>query len=40
MNQALYILQAMSTTMKQTDQKALADKAEKIFVDAVSKAGM
>ncbi len=40
MNQALYILQAMSQTMKQTDQKALAEKAEKAFVDAVSKAGM
>ncbi|MBK6399370.1 MAG: hypothetical protein IPF75_14200 [Bacteroidetes bacterium] len=40
MNQALYILQAMSQTMKQTDQKALSEKAEKAFVDAVSKAGM
>lgn len=40
MNQALYIMQALSATMKQTDQKALADKAEKAFVEAVSKAGM
>ncbi len=40
MNQALYILQNISTTLKATNQKALADKADKVFMDAVQKVGM
>ena len=40
MNQALYILQNISTTLKATNQKTLADKADKVFMDAVQKVGM
>jgi hypothetical protein len=40
MNQALYILQAVSGILKQTDQKELADKAEKQFMDVAQKSGM
>lgn len=39
MNQALYILQALSGTMKQTNQKELADKIEKRFMEQAQKAG-
>ena len=40
MNQALYILQAMSGILKQTNQKELADKAEKQFMEVAQKSGM
>ncbi len=40
MNQALYILQAMSGILKQTNQKELAAKAEKQFMDIAQKSGM
>ena len=40
MQQSLYILQNVSQTLKSTDQKVLADKAEKVFMDAVQKVGM
>ena len=40
MNQALYILQAMSGILKQTNQKELSDKAEKQFMDIAQKSGM
>ena len=40
MNQALYILQAMSAILKQTNQKEFAEKAEKEFMMAAQKAGM
>jgi hypothetical protein len=39
MNQAMYIMQAMTQTLKQTNQKELADKVEKKFNEAASKAG-
>jgi hypothetical protein len=40
MNQALYILQAMSQILRQTNQKELADKAEKRFMEVAQKAGI
>ena len=40
MNQALYILQAMSGILKQTNQRELAEKAEKQFMEVAQKAGM
>ena len=40
MNQALYILQAMSGILKQTNQKEFSDKAEKQFMDIAQKSGM
>ena len=40
MNQALYILQAMSGILKQTNQKELSDKVEKQFMDIAQKSGM
>ena len=40
MNQALYILQAMSGILKQTNQRELADKSEKRFMEVAQKAGM
>ncbi len=39
MNQALYILQAMANILKQTNQKELADKAEKQFMELALKTG-
>ncbi len=39
MNQALYILQAMSGILRQTNQKDLADKAEKRFMDIAQQSG-
>jgi hypothetical protein len=39
MNQALYILQALSGTLKQTNQKELAEKVEKRFTEQAQKAG-
>lgn len=39
MNQALYILQALSGIMKQTSQKELSDKIEKQFLEVAQKAG-
>ena len=40
MNQAMYILQATTNTLKQTNQKEISDKAEKQFMDIAQKAGM
>ncbi len=40
MNQAMYILQATTNILKQTNQKDLADKAEKQFMEIAQKAGM
>jgi hypothetical protein len=40
MNQALYILQATTNVLKQTNQKELADKAEKQFMEVAQKSGM
>jgi len=40
MNQALYILQATSGILKQTNQRELSDKIEKQFMDVAQKAGM
>jgi hypothetical protein len=40
MNQALYILQSLSNVLRQTDQKELAEKAEKQFMEVAQKAGM
>ena len=40
MNQALYILQAMTGVLKQTNQKELAEKSEKRFMDIAQKSGM
>ena len=40
MNQALYILQAMTGILKQTNQKELAEKSEKRFMDIAQKSGM
>jgi hypothetical protein len=39
MNQALYIMQAMSNILKQTNQKELAAKAEKQFMEFATKTG-
>ena len=39
MNQALYIMQALSQMMKQTNQKDLADKIDKKFTEVAGKAG-
>lgn len=39
MNQSLYILQALAATMRQTNQKELADKVEKQFTEYAQKAG-
>lgn len=39
MNQALYIMQALSSTLHQTNQKELADKIEKQFTSIAQKAG-
>ena len=40
MNQSLYILQALSGILRQTNQKELADKAEKRFMEIAQKAGI
>ncbi len=40
MNQALYILQSMSGILRQTNQKEIADKAEKRFMEVAQKAGI
>jgi hypothetical protein len=40
MNQALYIMQATVGTLRQTNQKELAGKYEKMFMDLASKSGM
>ena len=40
MNQALYILQAMTGILKQTNQKELSDKSEKRFMELAQKSGM
>lgn len=39
MNQALYILQSVSGTLKQTNQKELAEKIDKRFMEQAQKAG-
>lgn len=39
MNQSLYIMQALSQILQQTNQKELADKIDKKFKDLASKAG-
>ncbi len=39
MNQALYIMQALSQTLKQTNQKEVAEKITKKFEEQASKAG-
>jgi hypothetical protein len=40
MNQALYILQALSQMLKQTNQTELSAKAEKQFMDFAQRSGM
>jgi hypothetical protein len=40
MNQALYIMQATSAILKQTNQHELSDKIEKQFMEAAQKSGM
>jgi hypothetical protein len=40
MNQALYIMQATVGTLRQTNQKELSAKYEKIFMDLASRSGM
>ncbi|REJ82959.1 MAG: DUF2723 domain-containing protein [Bacteroidetes bacterium] len=40
MSQALYIMQAMTGTLKQTSQKELAEKTEKTFMEMAGKAGI
>ena len=39
-NQALYILQAVSNILRQTNQRQLADSAEKKFMDYAARAGL
>jgi hypothetical protein len=36
----LYIMQAISSISKQTDQKEVADKLDKQFTDLAQRAGM
>jgi len=40
MNQALYIMQAVASIARQTDQKEVADKLDKQFNDLAARAGM
>jgi hypothetical protein len=40
MNQALYIMQATSAILKQTNQRELSEKIEKQFMEAAQKSGM
>ncbi|MBK6445079.1 MAG: DUF2723 domain-containing protein [Bacteroidetes bacterium] len=39
MNQALYIMQSMTSVLKQTNQKELADKTEKTFLEFAKESG-
>jgi hypothetical protein len=39
MNQALYVMQSMTATLKQTNQKELADKTEKTFSELARQSG-
>jgi tetratricopeptide (TPR) repeat protein len=39
MNQALYILQSMSQILRQSNQKEMAEKAEKKFMEVAQKSG-